>query len=247
MPLLDKFFNYKKEKNKMPTSDYLPTADNDLLVWFNNFQLKFPTYAPNLGFTTSEAAALADDYNMLVFVVNASEAIRNESQARTSYKNVLRDGPVGTTQPALPTVPPLAPPATIVAPGIIPRLRATVQRIKAHPSYTETIGADLGVIATTAQAPSTPAKPSVTAKAEPASTVRINWTKAGYDGVLVEGQRAGETVWTLLATDTQSPYVDTRTPLQPGAPELRRYRLRYIKNDEPVGSYSDEMTVTTTP
>jgi len=122
-----------------------------------------------------------------------------------------------------------------------------VQRVKAHPSYTETIGADLGVIATPAQTPATQAKPTATAKAEPGSTVRINWTKAGYDGVLVESQRAGETVWTLIATDTQSPYIDTRAPVQAGAPELRRYRLRYVKNDEPVGSYSDEMTVTTTP
>lgn len=227
--------------------DYLPGTDSDLLVWFNTFQLKFPAYAPTLGFTASEIAALADDYNMLVYAVGASEAVRNESQARTSYKNVLRDGPLGTTQPALPTVPPLAPPATIVAPGIIPRLRATVQRIKAHPSFTDAIGTDLGVIATPAQSQTTQAKPTANAKAEPGSQVRINWTKGVFDGVIVESQRAGETVWTMLATDTQSPYVDTRDPLQPGAPELRRYRLRYIKNDEPVGSYSDEMTVTTMP
>lgn len=227
--------------------DFLPGPDSDLLVWLNNFQLKFQTYAPTLGFTAAEAAAVTDDYNMLAYVVHAADVIRNESQERTSYKNVLRDGPLGTVAPAVPTIPPLPAPATIVSPGIIPRLRAIVQRIKAHPSYTETMGTDLGIIATTPTTSPATAKPSATAVAEPGNTVRIIWVKGGFDGVLVEGQRAGEATWTLLGTDTQSPFVDTRAPMQAGVPELRRYRLRYVKSDVPVGSYSDEITITTTP
>ena len=227
--------------------DFLPGPDSDLLIWLNNFHLKFPAYAPALGFTLAEVTAVTDDYNTLAFVVSAAEAVRNESQSRTSYKNVLRDGPVGTVAPTLPSAPTLTPPAAIVAPGIIPRLRAMVQRIKAHPSYTESMGLDLGLGAKSAAQATPPEKPSATAAAEPGSTVRINWVKAGFDGVLVESQRAGETVWTLLGTDTQSPYVDTRAPVQAGVPELRRYRLRYVKSDVPVGSYSDEMIVTTTP
>jgi hypothetical protein len=230
--------------------DFLPGPDSDLLVWLNNFQLKFPAYALTLGFTLAEVTAVTDDYNTLAFVVSAAEAVRNESQARTNYKNALRDGPIGTVAPTLPSAPTLTPPATIVAPGIVPRLRATVQRIKAHPAYTESIGLALDLVSKAGKSPSGPtpeAKPSATAKAEPGSTVRINWVKAGFDGVLVESQRAGETLWTLLGTDTQSPYVDTRAPVQAGVPELRRYRLRYVKSDVPVGSYSDEMIVTTTP
>jgi hypothetical protein len=235
----------RKGEKEMP--DYLPATDSDLLVWFNNFQLKFPAYAPSLGFSTAEAIAVTDDYNMLAFVIHAAEAVRNEAQARTSYKNALRDGTAGTVAPMLPSAATLPLPSTIVAPGIIPRLRAIVQRLKAHPSYTESMGTDLGVIATLAAQPTTPAKPTATAVAEPGSTVRINWVKAGFDGVLVESQRAGEAGWTLLATDTQSPYIDTSEAMQAGVPELRRYRLRYVKSDVPVGSYSDEMTVTTTP
>ena len=72
----------------MVTTDYLPKTDNDLLVWLNSFRLKFATYGPTLGFTTGDVAAVNDDYNMLAYVVSASELIRNESQARTSYQNV---------------------------------------------------------------------------------------------------------------------------------------------------------------
>jgi hypothetical protein len=45
----------------------------------------------------------------------------------------------------------------------------------------------------------------------------------------------------------QSPYTDTREPLHAGVPEVRRYRLRYVKGDVPSGEYTDTMTVTTTP
>ena len=67
-------------------SDYLPKTDSDLLVWFNNFRSKFPTYGPTMGFTGFEVSAVGDDYNMLVFVTNAAEAVRNESTARTRYR-----------------------------------------------------------------------------------------------------------------------------------------------------------------
>ena len=237
----------RKEIKVMPNTDYLPKADNDLLVWFNSFQLKFATYGPTLGFTAADVTGISDDYKMLAYIVQAAELIRNESQARTSYKNVVRDGPLGTVQPTPPSVPTLTPPATIVAPGIIPRLRALVQRLKTHPGYTESIGTDLGIIATATAKPTTPAKPTATASAEPGSAARIDWVKGGFDGVLVESQRGDETVWTSLGTDLQSPYNDTRAPLHPGAPEVRRYRLRYLKSDEPTGDYSDTMTVTTTP
>jgi hypothetical protein len=231
----------------MPNTDYLPSTDSDLLVWFNNFQTKFGTYGPTLGFTAADVTGITDDYNTLAFAIHSAEAIRNESQARTSYKNVLRDGPIGTVQPALPSIPPLPVPATLAAPGIIPRVRSTVQRMKTHSGYTESIGNDLGVIATAVAPSSTPSKPTANAVAEPGSAVRIDWVKAGFDGVLVEGQRATESVWTLLGTDLKSPFNDTRAALQAGVPEVRRYRLRYVKGDTPTGDYTDTMTVTTTP
>ena len=229
----------------MPNVDYLPTSDSHLLVWFNNFTSKFGTYAPALGFTAAEVTAVTDDYHMLTFVINGAEATRTASIMRTSYKNVLRDGPIGTVQPNPPTIPSVPVPATIVPPGILPRMRALVQRIKAQPAYTDTIGNDLGIVGTDSAVTRT--KPGVDVTPEPGSVVRIDWIKAGYDGVLVESQRGDEVVWTSLGVDMQSPYTDSRNPLHPGAPEVRRYRLRYVQGDEPTGDYTDVVTVTTTP
>lgn len=230
----------------MSTGDYLPKADSDLLVWLNNFQSKFGTYAPTLGFTPAEVTGVTDDYNMLAFAVHAAEVLRNQSQAHTSFKNTLIDGPIGAAQPAVPSIPPLPVPATMVQAGIAPRMRAMVQIIKARANYTESLGTDLGIIAS-ASAAAPPSKPTATATAEPGSAVRIDWVKAGFDGVIVEGQRGQETVWTSLGTDLRSPYDDTRAPLQLGVPEPRRYRLRYLKGDTPTGDYTDTINLITTP
>lgn len=97
--------------------------------------------------------------------------------------------------------------------------------------------------------PDQPADPKPTASARPLpnSQVETTWTKAGFTGVIVESQRGTETGWTVLAQDFYSPYVDTRPPLVSGAPEVRKYRLRYLQGDSPVGSYSDIIVVATTP
>jgi hypothetical protein len=231
----------------MANADYLPSSDSDLLIWFNNFKTKFVTYAPNLGFSAAEISGTSDDHDSLAFIVQTAETVRNHSQGFTAYKKALRDGPVGAVSPALPVLPAATPPANVVAPGIVPRLRATVQRIKTQPAYNQAMGADLGIIAPAAVESTTPPKPSATASAKPNSAVQIDWTKGSFDGVLVEGQRAAETTWTLLGTDLSSPYIDDRAPLTTGQPEVRRYRLRYINRDVPTGDYSDTMTVTTTP
>jgi hypothetical protein len=54
----------------------------------------------------------------------------------------------------------------------------------------------------------------------------------------------GETEWTTIGFDTNSPYTDARAPLVAGQPENRRYRARYRDDDQPVGEWSDIIEVT---
>lgn len=107
------------------------------------------------------------------------------------------------------------------------------------------IGEDLGIVPPAGGPPL--GDPVLDLVALPASEVRVNWVKSSADGLLVESQRAAEVVWTVLGADNNSPYLDARDALVAGQPEVRRYRGRYIVNDEPVGNYSAVATVTTIP
>jgi len=71
--------------------------------------------------------------------------------------------------------------------------------------------------------------------------------KGEFDGVNVYGEREGESGFVLLGRDAQSPYEDKRPLLQEGRPEIRRYQLRYVKNDVEVGQMSDTISVTCEP
>lgn len=44
----------------------------------------------------------------------------------------------------------------------------------------------------------------------------------------------------FLDKDSKSPFGDTRPNLVAGQPELRRYRIIYLLDDEIVGLWSDE-------
>ena len=234
----------------MASSDFLPHNDEELSPWFTNFQAKLPTHAASLGLTTGDVASSERDLETLRFALELVRVFRAETQERTAFKNALRDGAAGGVAPPIPTVPVIAAPAELAAPGIVPRLRALVQRIKTHPNYSASVGQDLGIVAPPSGARTSErdsAKPTAKGTALPGGVVEIRWQKRGFTGVIVEGQRGDETVWTRLGIDLYSPFRDDRALVQTGTPEIRRYRLRYIVADAPVGQVSDTITVTASP
>ncbi len=216
------------------------------MIWMQNFISKLPGYQTVLGLVLADTTAITADLNAYIFMINLSATFKTKSQDVTAFKVDIADG-VGPSgpYPANPTLP-VAP--AVVAFGVVTRLTALVNRILAAPGYTAGIGEDLGIVAPAIDPgdPTDP-KPTGTAIALPNSQVQINWFKGAFTGVIVESQRAGETTWTVLSQDFSSPYVDARPPLAAGAPEVRRYRLRYLQGDTPVGVTSDVMVVTTTP
>ena len=69
----------------------------------------------------------------------------------------------------------------------------------------------------------------------------------GHDQLEIQSQRGGEADFSLLAYDTNSPYLDARPPLVAGQPEVRQYRARWRDDDQPLGDWSDIVQVTARP
>lgn len=230
----------------MAKDDYIPNREADLPAWMANFSSKLSAYATVLELPTADIAVIVADNLQVQKYPLVVEQMITEKKEFTDFKNIELYGTLGSPSPMLPA----AGPAITLAvrpPGIVPRARAMAKRIKAHPAYTTSIGADLGIIGTEPSAPATPPKPTFTADVLAGYDVELNFAKAGHDSVHIEGKRAGETTWTFLARDSYKPYVDNRAALVAGQPEQRQYRMRYVDGDALVGIYSDVVSVTVGP
>jgi hypothetical protein len=60
-------------------------------------------------------------------------------------------------------------------------------------------------------------------------------------------KRGDEADFTFLARDTVPPYVDNRSLLAAGKPELREYKCVYIQSDAEIGLFSNEVVVNCKP
>ena len=225
--------------------DYFPNQEDDLVIWFANFNAKIGGYATTFGLLPADLTAIANDNTALAYMVTqvklASENVKN----RVAYKDLIIGGRIGQTGGPYPGsfVPP-AVPANVVAPGVIARTRLIVNRIKANLNYTNSIGQDLGIIGVAAILA---AKPKVTAKALLSSQIELKYIKGGNEGVRVLCKRGAEVDFTNLGGSFRSPFTDARLPLVPGQPEVRQYIVQYLAGNNIVGAPSDTVRVTTIP
>ena len=229
----------------MPT--WLPTTQAARLVWLQNFALKIGVYVGTAGIVAQDATNANGWRDVYQWIINRSEQLNTTRQDVNEWKSIFADGPLGTPLGAYPVAPVFpAPPGPFVpTAGMFEQVVTLAERIRNTAGYTTAIGEDLGIVGPG----SVPVlgDPECTATAQPNSEVLLAFVKGISDGVIVESQRAGETAWTLLGTDRFSPYLDGRPPLVAGQPEVRRYRIRFLDGDTPVGNYSAVVTVTTVP
>jgi len=227
-------------------SNYLPESESQLVVWFNNLQTKLLTYATTFGLTGAETTAVTNDYNAIAYMMAQVEAIKANSQDRVQYKARLLRGPSGAATAFPGDFIAATPPTATVTPGVLDRIRALARRLKAHPNYTKAIGEDLGIVAPDVTSPRSP-RPRGTARSVGSSQIGLTFVKLGFSGVRVESKRGPETAWSYLGTYIVSPFTDSRGPLVAGMPESRSYRLQYVRGNDPVGEFSDTLTVSTEP
>ena len=225
----------------MAKDPYFPQTDEQLRTWLENFNLKIPGYAATFGLSAPQVAIVNDDALNFIYWLDQSNLFITEKEERVTYKNLLRDGPIGApagTAPSLPAIP--APPAP-TPPGIEPRMRLLVQQIKNHPNYTEAIGKDLNIIGDEQSTQKSALKPVLKLVLTGAG-VDVQWKKGIADALRVEKESSGASAqkgaasWNLLAVDTEPNYLDT-TPVT--EPAMWKYRAVYIIKDEPVWQWSD--------
>lgn len=221
---------------------WLPVTDGELLLWLNGFRQKLQNYQATLGLDTADLVEIELDYKAYAYMLAQIEGLRAELLRRVEFKALLRDGPQTATPIPFPSNILIAePPSMSARPGMLSRLLRFVSLIKSAPGYSVEIGRDLGIEAIGVEI--IPMCPQSITPITENGAVRIDFEKAIWKGVTIESQRADESVWTLLGTVYESPYIDARASLVPGIAETRRYRLQYVDAVEAVGCFSEPVQI----
>ncbi len=232
----------------MAQSDYMPYDNQSKASLFTRFATTLPGQFTALGLSATDPDIVQQvlDAARFAALVEFGAVMQGAAQAWTATKNHERDGgdttPSGQTLPVLPADFP-AP----VPPGIVPRFRALVKRVKACPGYTTAIGDTLGIERPQSQEASVMdsegPQPVLRGRGLDTGGAEIKSTKGDAEAVDLYCQRDGDAAPTLLARCLHFPYLDARPLLVAGKPEKRTYTAMFIRHNQPYGRMSASLTV----
>jgi len=227
----------------MRNQPYYPNREGDQLTFFTNLQTKIPGYYLALDITPARQAKLTLVLNWLIWAWQTFlPTRRQDAPTATSWRDQLATGQNDPAVSAAPPVPPtLAPPAGTPFFGMLTWLFEEIARWKKAEGYTDTIGQDLGLIGAAATPHTDP--PLLTLGRVALNLIELLFTLFEHDGLWLESMVQGETVFTFLATDTASPYVDSRPVKTPGQAEWRDYRACWWDNDTATKQFGPVLRV----
>ncbi len=193
--------------------DYIPSKDNDKVIWNNNFNVKIDLVGRDLGLDPAEITNI-----QRVCTDNAAAIIANDDAQTTARTlRAARDTQIKVGEKSI---------------------RETVRALKSNRNYTPAIGRNLGIIGEDPSVDYSKYQPKIKASVMPGH-VRIDFVKDGLNGMHIYGRVKGETRWVKLAYDTYSPYSDSRPLTVEDVPEHREYMAIGVIRDEEVTLQSD--------
>lgn len=220
---------------------HIPKSDLAFNILLRNFATKIGKYGSSLGITEKEITTLKADSVAFDYVINCQNIVQTFAQSFTSFKNRLRKGGdvQGFVMPEVPVLP-VAPP--MPTPNIEGRLHSVIQRMISHPDYTTAIGEDLGIEGGAEAMAAIEAKPRFSIKLSSHGYPNIRWIKGKFQGVEI-WKDVGRG-FAKLERDFKPRFFD-KSPLPPrGQSTVWRYKMIYLLKNEPIGSWSDVVSVT---
>lgn len=232
----------------IPNPKWFPTSLQERAAWYQNFATQFVVVGTQLGFTALDQSAIAADNAMIQFLANTAVELEAYKDAARQFRVIITEGNIGEPMPAFPADPAFTVPAS-VATGIFERLDNLVKRIRVSPSYTDEIGALLGIIPSNpAPLPIADLKPAIKASGSFSGyQFSMNVSRLGMEAFKIQMQDAGTDTWKDVAFATNNPVSITVNPGTPGKPERVLVRAVLLQKNQPVGQPSDPTYVTVNP
>jgi hypothetical protein len=206
----------------MTKIDFFPAIDAEVPPWHDNFKAAVEARFADTGLTEADKAQIAADNAEIHAKTVAANLAAAAHKHATAEKQAAYDHAEAN-------------------------VRGYSRRIKALPTYAPALGSLLGIEGPDVSTDLSHAKPSLSGVDQTGGIIQVSFNKLRSDGINLYGQREGDADWVFLGRATVSPYVDNRPLLQAGKPEQRRYTGVFVKKDQEIGQFSDDLVVTCTP
>jgi hypothetical protein len=215
----------------MANQPFYPGREGDQVLWFDNLKTKIGAYFGTLDIPAPRQAKVQLVLAWLIWAWQTYlPARRQDAPAATTWRRQLATGTGdASTNAAPPTPAALTPPAGTPFFGMLTWLFEEIARWKKAEGYTDTIGDDLGIVGAAPVAHTDP--PILNQGSVGQNLVELTFVVYEHDGLYLESMRQGDAAFGFLATDTTSPYTDTRPVKTPGQAEWRDYRACWWDND----------------
>ncbi len=202
-------------------ADFVPQDQDDLLQWLTNLLTTVDTHGPTLGETAAEITAFKAEIQLVINALLAITAARNALAGAVSNFKTVKQAKLSKTGP----------------------IRTKINKWKAGGLMTPTIEQEMDIVGTADAFDENTYKAAITAEVH-AGFVRIKFQKRGVDGLNIYVRLKGQTTWTKLTYDTNTPYDDHAPLAVAGTPEVREYRAIGVIKDNEIGQPSDIVSVT---
>ena len=233
--------------NIIPSRNWFPQNLPARAAWFVNFKTQFLIVAASLGLD-SYNGAVSNDSDVMQFLAQTVVELDAYKEAVRQYRIIITEKPTGEPTPQFPANPNFALPKVIDT-GIFDRLKELVEKIRAASSYTDEIGALLGILPTQPTS-ITPDEIKPAIKVTAAFTdykFTVHATRMGMSAYRVQIRRMESEVWTDAAFSQTSDCEVTVVPTVAGQPERLQVRVILLDKNQPVGQPSDPVYVTVNP
>jgi hypothetical protein len=221
---------------------YLENTDEKLALQLDNFSSKIGGYVAIFGITEMEVTSLTEDSNYLSWAINSHLKIDTHKKDWTLFKNILKKGEDHVTANPAPASPRLEDEPRAVAPGVVYRFTTMVNRIKAHPNYTTSIGQNLGIEQSATPPLNRDTAQPVLKTVMRGGKVNLLWKKGKYSGILIEKDSGNG--FATLDRDFVPDFIDNSPLPARGQSAIWMYRASYLVGDDKVGVWSDIVTIT---
>lgn len=234
----------------IPSSKWFPSSLQDRAAWYTNFNTNIQIVGASLGLTAGELTSIAHDWETFDYIANAAVTVDSYTDAIRNYRKVVTEGDVGDPTPGFPADISFSLPFAI-ATGLFERLDGYVKRIRVAPSYTDETGALLGITPSASGGASKggdeTTAPTIDATVSPGNVVNVKFVRGSSDGVLVQTQLDNEARWDDSGRFFKSPAVLAIPENADVLPRNVQIRARFLDGNNPVGDWSDVVTVQTIP